>query len=92
MADLAGHAGGPAVDVAVDHQAGADPGRHFEVGEVVDSHGLAPVVLRERPQVGVVVDEDWHLEVTAVLAFARKVSALNPLRSRGIVAWKTPSA
>src|SRR5690348_12395180 len=51
MPDFACRAAGPAVDLAVDHQPGADTARDLDVRQVLDPAPTAPDQLAERAQV-----------------------------------------
>ncbi len=48
--------------MTVDYQSRANPGRHFEVGDVRGAPGRTPGPLPQRPQVGVIVDPDLESE------------------------------
>ncbi len=62
MSDLSGETGGTPVDLAVEDVPQADPGRHLDVGKVVDVTARAPPALGEGTQVGVVVDKHGRVE------------------------------
>ncbi len=62
VADLAGRAAGAAVDLAADHQAGADAAGDLDVRQVPHAPPAAPDQLAEGAEVGVVVHVHRHAE------------------------------
>ena len=67
---LAGDAGRAVIEAAAEHEPGADAGRHHHVDDVCEPPPCAEGDLRERTQVGVVVELDRNLQPAGEL-FAR---------------------
>ena len=87
--DLARRAAGAAVDLTVDHQAGADAAGHLDVRQVLHPPPAAPDQLAEGAEVGVVVHVHGHAEALRELLAAGWCRP-SPAGSRSSPGSRTP--